>query len=286
MLADPARESAQRRGPMDNASVELAFLLRHGYVLLFATVLAEQLGLPVPAAPFLLAAGALAGMGRLDPVSALLVTLLAAALSDGLWFELGRRKGSRILSLLCRLSLEPDSCVRKTEEAFVRRGPNTLLVAKFVPGLNTVAPPLAGIIGMSRLRFHLLSTTGAFLWASTWMLLGWLFRHQLDQVARRASELGVRLGVVLAVAFAGWLAYKWDQRRRFLRRLWTTRIAPHELKSLMDAGDEVVIVDLRGPIDFQSDPVVIPGALRLPPEQLEAGDPEIPREREIVLYCT
>jgi membrane protein DedA with SNARE-associated domain/rhodanese-related sulfurtransferase len=271
---------------MDNARVERAFLLQHGYALLFATVLAEQVGLPVPAAPFLLAAGALAGMGRLDPGSALLVTLLAAALSDAMWFELGRRKGSRILSLLCRLSLEPDSCVRRTEEAFVRRGPNTLLVAKFVPGLTTVAPPLAGIIGMSRLRFHLLSTTGAFLWASTWMLLGWLFRHQLDRVVRRASELGVRLGVVLGLAFVAWLLYKWDQRRRFLRRLWIARIAPGELKSLMDSGSEVVVVDLRGPIDFQFDPVVIPGALRVPPEELEARDPDIPRESEIVLYCT
>jgi membrane protein DedA with SNARE-associated domain len=266
--------------------MELAFLVRHGYALLFATVLAEQLGLPVPAAPFLLAAGALAGMGQLHAGAALLAALLAAALSDALWFELGRRRGSRILSLLCRLSLEPDSCVRRTEEAFVRSGPNTLLVAKFVPGLNTVAPPLAGIIGMSRLRFHLLSTAGGFLWVGTWMLVGWVFRHQLDKVAQWASDLGGRLGIVVALAFAGWLAFKWDQRRRFLRRLWTTRIAPRELKSLLDAGDEVTIVDLRGPLDFQSDPVVIPGALRLPPEELEGRDPELPREREIVLYCT
>jgi membrane protein DedA with SNARE-associated domain len=266
--------------------VELAFLVRHGYVLLFSVVLAEQLGLPVPAAPFLLAAGALAGMGQLHPASALLVALLATGLSDGFWFELGRRKGARILSLLCRLSLEPDSCVRKTEEAFVRRGPNTLLVAKFVPGLTTVAPPLAGVIGMNRLRFHLLSTAGALLWVGTWMLLGWVFRHQLDKVARRASELGGRLGLVLTLAFAAWLAYKWDQRRRFLRRLWTTRIAPRELKSLMDAGNEIVVVDLRGALDFQSDPVVIPGALRVSPEDLEEGDPGIPPEREVVLYCT
>jgi hypothetical protein len=139
---------------------------------------------------------------------------------------------------------------------------------------------------MSRLRFHLLSTSGGFLWVGTWMLVGWVFRHQLDKVAQWASDLGGRLGIVVALALAGWIAFKWDQRRRFLRRLWTTRIAPRELKSLLDAGDEVMIVDLRGPLDVQSDPVVIPGALRLPPEDLEGRDPELPREREIVLYCT
>jgi membrane protein DedA with SNARE-associated domain len=271
---------------MDNASVELAFLARHRYAVLFAAVLAEQLGLPVPAAPFLLAAGALVGMGQLDSMPALAVCLLACGLSDVFWFELGRRRGGRILSFLCRLSLEPDSCVRRTEEAFVRRGPNTLLVAKFVPGLTSVAPPLAAIIGMPRLRFHLLSSTGAFLWAGTWMLVGWTFRHQLDSVVRAARQTGVRIGLVLALAFLAWLAFKWDQRRRFLKKLWVTRIAPGELKNLMDAGDDVVVVDLRGPLDFQSDPVVIPGARRVPPEALESEDPGIPREKEIVLYCT
>ncbi len=265
--------------------MELDFLMRHRYAVLFAAVLTEQLGLPVPAAPFLLAAGALAGMGQLELVPALLVALLASALSDSLWFELGRRRGGRVLRLLCRLSLEPDSCVRRTEEAFVRRGPNTLLVAKFVPGLNTVAPPLAGIIGMRRARFLTLAGAGALLWAGTWMLLGWIFRHQLDRIARAASEMGGWLGLLLALIFLGWLAFKWDQRRRFLKSLWIARIAPRELKRLMDAG-EVMVVDLRGRLDFEADPVVIPGALRLGPEELEAPDPEIPREREIVLYCT
>ena len=171
--------------------MELDFLLRHRYALLFAAVLAEQVGLPVPAAPFLLAAGALAGMGKLDLAVALLVALLAAGLSDAFWFELGRARRDRVLRLLCRLSLEPDSCVRKTEEAFVRRGPNTLLVAKFVPGLNTVAPPLAGIIGMSRVRFHAPVQRRA---RSSGSEPGWpsdgSFRHQLDRVARRRLRDG------------------------------------------------------------------------------------------------
>jgi membrane protein DedA with SNARE-associated domain len=266
--------------------MELDFLIRHRYAVLFAVVLTEQLGLPLPAVPFLLAAGALAGMGRLELAPALLVVWLAAALSDSVWFEIGRRRGHNVLRLLCRLALEPDSCVRRTEEAFARRGPNTLLVAKFVPGLNAVAAPLAGVIGMRRARFLVLSGAGTLFWGGTWMLVGWTFRHQLDRLARAATELGGRLGLVVAVAFAGWLLFKWDQRRRFLRRLWVARIAPQELKRLMDAGEEVVIVDLRGPLDIEGDPVVIPGALRLDPQELEAGRAEIPREREIVLYCT
>jgi membrane protein DedA with SNARE-associated domain len=253
---------------------------------LLAAVLLEQLGLPLPAAPFLLAAGALAGMGKLAFAPALLATLLACGLSDAFWFELGRRRGNAVLRLLCRLSLEPDSCVRRTEDTFVRHGPNTLILAKFLPGLNTVASPLAGMIGMARLRFHALAGTGALLWAGTWMSIGWIFRHQLDRVVRSATDTGIRLGLVLVLAFLAWLAYKWEQRRRYLRKLWIARVAPQELKRLMDAGEGVMVVDLRGKLDFDADPVGIPGALRIDPSDLEDRDPEIPREREIVLYCT
>jgi membrane protein DedA with SNARE-associated domain/rhodanese-related sulfurtransferase len=225
-------------------------------------------------------------MGNLDFAAALLATLLACGLSDAFWFELGRRRGIKVLRLLCRLSLEPDSCVRRTQDTFARRGPKTLLLAKFLPGLNTVASPLAGMIGMNRLRFHAMAGTGALLWAGTWMSVGWIFRHQLDHVVRSAAETGIRLGVVLAIAFVAWLAYKWEQRRRFLRKLWIARVAPQELKRLMDAGEDVFVVDLRGKVDFETDPMVIPGALRMDPSDLEDRDPEIPREREIVLYCT
>jgi membrane protein DedA with SNARE-associated domain/rhodanese-related sulfurtransferase len=266
--------------------VEFAFLVRHGYAVLLAAVLLEQLGLPLPAAPFLLAAGALAGMHELDFVAALLTTLLACTMSDAFWFEVGRRQGMKVLRLLCRLSLEPDSCVRRTEDMFVRRGPKTLLVAKFLPGLNTLASPLAGVTGMPRLRFHAMAGAGALLWAGTWMSVGWIFRHQIDRVVRTAMDTGIRLGLVLGSAFLVWLAYKLEQRRRFLRKLWIARVAPEELKRLMDAGEDVVVVDLRGRLDFEADPVVIPGALRIDPAALEDDDPGIPRDREIVLYCS
>src|SRR5712691_2508672 len=118
----------------------LWFLLRHGYSVLFAWVLVEQLGLPVPSVPLLLAAGALAGRGRLNLSLVAALPIVAALLSDALWYELGRRRGVKVLQFLCRISLEPDSCVRRTENVFARHGARSLLVAKFVPGLNTAAP--------------------------------------------------------------------------------------------------------------------------------------------------
>jgi len=266
--------------------MEPDFLLRHRYSVLFAAVLAEQLGLPFPAGPFLLGAGALAGMGQLDIVPALILVVVGCQISDLLWFELGRRRGARVLGLLCRMSLEPDSCVRSTEDTFARRGARTLLVAKFVPGLNTVAPPLAGIIGMSRGRFLGWTTAGALVWACAWMLLGWVFRHQLDELVHGLGDLGGRFGLGLALAFSLWVLYKWAQRHRFLRRLRVARILPEELKRRMDAGEDVYVVDLRGALDVERDPAIIPGALRLGGEELEARHHEIPRGREIILYCT
>ncbi len=264
----------------------LAFLMQHRYAVLFSVVLVEQLGLPVPATPVLLAAGALAGMGQLSFGAALGLAVSASLTSDLLWYEAGRRRGGSILRLLCRISLEPASCVRRTENTFARYGARSLLVAKFVPGLNTVATPLAGIVGIRLPLFVLYSIGGGVLWAGTFLLLGRVFRHQLDAVARYAIALGGHLGASLAGLFAAWLAWKWHQRRRFLRALRVARIEPVELKRKLDAGDEVVIVDLRHALDFEADPRTIPGALRFTAEDLEETYDAIPRGREVVLYCT
>ena len=169
----------------------IQFLLRHGYVLLFIWVFAEQLGLPVPSIPALLAMGALAGRGEFSYALTLAVGVLAALSSDFIWFELGRHRGHTILSHLCRISLEPDSCVRRTENVFIRYGARSLLVSKFVPGLGTVAAPLAGMFGVRVSRFVLWDASGDLLWAGTFSGLGYLFmgpagapedeeRHSLD----------------------------------------------------------------------------------------------------------
>src|SRR5690242_8849654 len=188
-------------------------LVQYGYVLLAAFVLAEQIGLPVPAVPILLGVGALIGVGRMSLPLAFAAALAASLPPDVVWYELGRRRGARVLAILCRISLEPDSCVRNTENLFMRRGRGALLIAKFFPGFSTVAPPLAGMVGIARWQFLVLDIAAAILWAGTWMTLGYIFSDALDLVASWAGRLGNSLGVVIGVALGGYVAYKFIQRR-------------------------------------------------------------------------
>ncbi|HWO02128.1 MAG TPA: VTT domain-containing protein [Blastocatellia bacterium] len=264
----------------------IEFLIRHGYVVLFVWVFAEQLGVPLPSTPLLLAAGALAGSGQINLALALGISVAAALLGDLIWYEFGRRRGGRVLTLLCKISLEPDSCVRKTETAFELRGARSLLIAKFVPGLNTMAPPLAGVIGMRLSRFVVFDALGALFYIGTFVGLGFVFSNQLEQVAARVASLGFSLVVLVVVAFAGYVLWKYIQRQRFIRSLRIARISPEELKKKIEAGEDVVVVDLRGSLDFQAAPRTIPGAIRLAAEQLDSDYDQIPRDREIILFCT
>ncbi|HLE04701.1 MAG TPA: DedA family protein, partial [Anaerolineales bacterium] len=148
------------------------FLLRYGYAVLFGFVFAEQLGLPIPAIPVLLAMGALVGAGHFSLAIAIPVALLAALLSDVIWYQLGRYRGPSVLNLICRISLEPDSCVRRTENVFASHGARALLFAKFIPGLSTAAPPLAGIFRMRLPRFLIWDGAGTLLWIGTFVGTG------------------------------------------------------------------------------------------------------------------
>ena len=264
----------------------IGFLLRHGYSVLFAWVFVEQMGLPLPSAPLLLAAGALAGAGRLNLFWTVALAAVAALVSDVLWYEAGRRRGVKVLQFLCRISLEPESCVRRTEDVFARHGARSLLVAKFVPGLNTAAPPLAGIFRMRLSRFLLFDSLGTVLWVSVFIGLGYLFSDQLERVADYALTLGKWLLVILLAALGGYVLWKYIHRQRFLRELRIARITPEELKAKLDAGEDVVIVDLRHAMDFEAEPETIPGAFRLEASELGAMHEHIPRDRDVVLYCT
>src|SRR5690348_11980627 len=206
------------------------FLIRHGHSVLFVWVLIEQLGVPIPAMPLLLAAGALAGTGHLSFFGALLFAVLGALTSDSVWFELGRHKGIKILQLLCRISLEPDSCVRRTEGIFSKQGARSLLVAKFIPGLGIVTPPLAGIFHMRLRRFLLFDALGSLFWASAFTGLGYVFSGQIELVADRLASLGGWLVVLLVGALAAYITYKFVARQRFLRELRIARITVDELK--------------------------------------------------------
>lgn len=261
-------------------------LLRHPYALLFALVLVEQMGLPLPTVPVLLGAGALAGTGALRLPRALAAVLLAALAADLAWYELARRRGARMLRLLCRISLEPDSCVRQTENLFGRFGPRALLFAKFVPGLGAVTTALAGAFGLRRRVFVVYDALGVTAWAGAYLGLGYAFSDQLAPLIAWARHLGAGAFVLLVVAVAAWIAFKYTQRRRFIRDLRIARIAPDELLSRLDRGEDLAILDLRHPMDFEADPRTLPGALRMAVEEVGARHGEIPRDREVVLYCT
>jgi len=262
----------------------LGFVERHGYVLLFVWVLAEQSAIPVPSAPLLLAAGALIHTGGLAILPALLSCLAAALAADTIWFELGRRRGRQVLRLVCRLSLEPDSCVRQTENAFHKYGMRSLLVSKFIPGLNAVAAPLAGNSRGSYLRFAVYDIAGASIWAGAYLAVGYLFSGQLEKAVAYASQMGANLLAVVLSLFALWILWKFLQRRRFLRQLEIARIAPEDLQRRLAAGEDLFIIDLRS--GGADEPALIPGAVRVSPENLATEGQMIPRDRDIILFCS
>ena len=264
----------------------LAFLEHHGLLVLFLVTLADQLGLPLPSGPMLVAAGALVGLGRMDALQAVAASLAPTLLADGLWYELGRRKGTRVLRFLCRVSLEPDSCVRSTENLFSRHGGRALLVARFVPGLSTVAPPLAGIFRMPAGLFLAYDTLGTLLWIAAFGGLGCAFSHRLDLVGEWLSRLGTGGLAILGGPLALYVAFKAGRRQQFLRQLRIDRISPEELHARMEEGSPLLVVDLRHGYDLEANPEVLPGALVLPAEDLEERAPDLLRGRELVLYCT
>lgn len=196
------------------------FLIRYGGLVLFATVFAEQVGLPIPAVPVLLAAGALAGAGKMNFALAVGSGVAACLMGDLIWYYLGRYRGRHVLNVLCRISLEPDSCVRRTETFFVRHGTRSLVLAKFIPGLSTVTPALAGLFGVTVERFMLYNGLGALLWTAAFVAPGYLFSNQLEWVAAQVARLGHSLVTLIGGVVALYIAYKYLHRRRLLR--WTT----------------------------------------------------------------
>lgn len=246
-------------------------------------VLTEQLGIPLPAAPVLLAMGALVGLERYSFAGALSLAMLAAVTADSTWYALGRSKGHSILRLLCRISLEPDSCVSTTRSWFKRLGAWVLVICKFVPGLSAVSTPMAGLSRMPVWKFLLADAAGSAAWAGTFIGLGYAFRFQLEEAGQFAMRLGVRM-VVIVIGSAGlWIGWKFWQRKRFMKSLRVARITPEEL---MERLDDVVVLDLRSSTELDWDGMKLRGALWFDREALEQRHLEIPRDRDIVLYCT
>ena len=224
----------------------LRALDQYAFVILPALLIAEQFGIPLPAVPALLGFGALAAHGR-GNIPLMLSTMAAVALIvDFAWYELGRHRGAQVLRVLARLSLEPDLCVQRAEELFARYGARGMLVAKFVPGLTTVLPPLAGVFAVGRVRFTVYEQAGVLLWAATWIGVGYAVSDAVALIATGVEQLGLWL-VLVAALLGAYVVVSFLLRRRHLRRLRRGTISPEALEGRLDAGEDVSIVDLRTP---------------------------------------
>jgi membrane protein DedA with SNARE-associated domain/rhodanese-related sulfurtransferase len=266
--------------------VALEFFVQYGYLILFLWVLTEQLGVPLPSVPLMLTAGALSATHRMSIWLSLLVILLACALSDSIWYFLGRRYGGKVLRLLCRLSLEASTCVRKTENYFGRHGATTLVVSKFVPGLSTVAAPIAGQTGMSYGKFLGFDMMGTLLWGGAFIFAGRFFGDAVKRSSMLLHLLGQFAVGLFFLLLIGFLAYRIFRQQQFLKKVSELRLEADALKTMMDEGAQPYIVDLRHPLDYLPDPRVLPGAVRIGPSEIAKHIDRIPRDRDVVLYCT
>jgi rhodanese-related sulfurtransferase len=207
-------------------------------------------------------------------------------LPDCGWYLIGKAYGIRVLKTLCRISLEPDSCVSQTQSRFERWGINSLMVAKFVPGLAIIAPPLAGAMRIGWLRFVALSTVGAAIWVGFGLAAGVLFRSQIEVLLTRLTRIGNIAGIALGVALAAYILYKWWERLRFYRTLRMARITVTDLYDLIQAGAQPSIIDVRSSTARALEPRWIPGAIHVPLDAVGLHVSHLPKDREIVLYCT
>src|SRR5262245_19935939 len=264
----------------------LQLILKYGYIVIFGITFAEQLGLPLPALPLLIGMGALSRSGDSSFALVVVTATIASLVADFIWYHLGRIHGRSVLRLICRISLEPDYCDRRTEDAFERLGCWALLPAKFIPGFNAATVPLAGMMKTPPLRFFAFDVAGVTLWSGTYTSLGYVFSHEVQQVLIYLSTLGTSLLILIALALTFYVVYKLHQRRRFLKTLTVIRITPEELKAKMDANENILIVDTRNRLDRNTDPVRIPGAFHILPEHVDFQRQDVDFNCEIVIYCT
>lgn len=262
------------------------YVLHYGIPLIFINVLLEQLGAPVPAVPALIVAGALSRDGKMSSTHILLAPISASLIADYMWFLLGRRYGYRILRTLCRISLSPDSCVRDTEARFERWGLKSLLIAKFIPGFSTVAPPLAGASGRTTIAFLLYDGIGALIWAGAAVAAGRAFHHAIDRLLAALESLGGWALIVVACLLIVIIAVKWAQRIHFIKQLRLARIQPEELKAMFDRGELPVVLDVRSSGARKHNPRSIPTAILWLMDDIDQQLGDLAPHQEVVLYCT
>lgn len=261
-------------------------LARHGLTLVFTNVLLTQAGAPVPATPMLIVAGALVAQGQLGLATVLGAATIATLLGNVPWYFAGRRYGHGILRTVCRISMEPDSCVQRTEDVFERWGTISLIVGKNIPGFATIAPPLAGAMRVDFLRFLLYTAVSALLWAILPLLLGLVFHTEVEWLLAQLEDLGAGVLIVAAVLIAIYVAVKSIERFLLLRFLRATRINVDELRTLMEGDAKPVVLDVRSHIAQRLDPRRLPGAIIVDIGAAQLPLVDVPADRDVVVYCS
>lgn len=261
-------------------------LAQHGLWLVFVNVLLTQLGVPLPAVPTMVVAGALARDGELGVTLLLAVAVTGSLAGDIPWFIAGRSYGYRVLSTLCRIAIEPDSCVKRTENIFERWGPPSLLVAKFIPGFATVAPPLAGAMRLGFVPFALYSAAGALLWVGASVVLGFIFSAEIEWVLARLHDMGIGALVLILAVAGGYMGVKSLERYLLIRLLRMVRVSVDELDAMLAREPRPIVLDVRSIAARRIDPRRIPGAIAVDIDSPELAVAAVARDRDVVVYCS
>ncbi|MCU1300016.1 MAG: sulfurtransferase [Candidatus Sulfotelmatobacter sp.] len=268
--------------------MNLFSMARHGYALTFCLLLAEAIGLPFPAAIALVAAGAAVAAHSLSGPYVLLTSIAALLLGDSVQFWLGRYMGWLLLGFLCRVSINPETCILRSAESFYKRGKITLVIAKFIPGVNTMAAPLAGSMKMRFWQFLRLDFLGALVYSVTYLAVGFLSRDFLATVLRGFHAAGRAMEAVVIIALAVYAVYRIVQYRKHKMYRVVPRIQVTELAARLASvdADKVQIVDVRSHGYYDSGAARIKNSIRIEPNNLEEELKHLSREKDIYLYCT
>lgn len=259
------------------------FLSRYGGVAMFLVGFLENVGLPFPAFPLFVLAGALSAAAQASLPVLVAGAVLGAVAADGIWYDLGRRRGKRVLHALCRISLNPDVCVESAVDQFHRRKTATILLSKFLPGINSVMPPLAGMAAVPVPLFLLLDAVGALLWASAGMALGRIFGLE---IAGSARTLQAGMVWVLAAGLVASVLWAIGYRFYLVKHYAAPRIDGEELYDRLRGGDAPIVLDLRRDEDYERAERMIAGSFRLRPATFHRFAHHLPRDRDLVFYCT
>ena len=260
----------------------------HGYLIIFLAVLAEALNLPIPAAIALIAGGASAASGHLNAVAVISFGIAAMLIGDTLMFVLGRNMGWALLGFLCKVSSNPETCILRSAESFYRRGKMTVVIAKFIPGVNAMAPPLAGSMKMRYEQFAWLDATGAFLYTSAYTVLGYIFRDFVFAITRGFHAASHVLEIVLLIALAGYIAYRIRLYSKYRVYRVVPRVQVEELarKLQSEQSGQLLIADVRSHGYYDAESLRIKGSIRIEPNNLREEIKLLPKDKDIYVYCT